>query len=90
MFGKEKVFTTTDIEQKNKIEDILSEESKKDMELHLEECENCKIRSACSSCGAIAYTETGRTDGKPEYMCKMTESIIEQTQLKYEELKNIK
>ncbi len=25
MFGKEKVFTTTDIEQKNKIEDILSE-----------------------------------------------------------------
>ena len=24
------------------IEDILSEESKKDMELHLEECENCK------------------------------------------------
>ena len=34
MFGKEKVFTTTDIEQKNKIEDILSEESKKDMELH--------------------------------------------------------
>ena len=54
------------------------------------ECENCKIRSACGSCGAIAYTETGRTDGKPEYMCKMTESIIEQTQLKYEELKNIK
>ena len=60
-------------------------------ELYLpKECENCKIRSACSSCGAIAYTETGRTDGKPEYMCKMTESIIEQTQLKYEELKNIK
>ena len=72
------------------IEDILSEESKKDMELHLEECENCKMRSACGSCGAISYTETGRTDGKPEYMCKMTESIIEQTQLKYEELKNIK
>ena len=48
------------------------------------------MRSACGSCGAISYTETGRTDGKPEYMCKMTESIIEQTQLKYEELKNIK
>ncbi len=25
MFGKEKVFTTTDVEQKNRIEDILSE-----------------------------------------------------------------
>ena len=60
-------------------------------ELYLpKECENCKMRSACGSCGAISYTETGRTDGKPEYMCKMTESIIEQTQLKYEELKNIK
>ena len=54
------------------------------------ECSSCKIRKMCANCAAMTVTETGEYDKKPEYICKMTESIIEQTQLKYEELKNIK
>lgn len=35
------------------------------------ECSVCEIRATCQNCAAVTYTETGRFDGKPEYMCQM-------------------
>ncbi len=37
-----------------------------------EECCSCKDRSYCGVCASICKGETGRFDGKPEYLCKMT------------------
>lgn len=50
------------------------------------ECSLCKLRNMCANCAAMTVTETGKYDKKPEYICKMTECIIEQTKLKYEEM----
>lgn len=36
------------------------------------ECDACDLRNLCKTCGAACLTETGRTDGKPEYLCQMT------------------
>ncbi len=44
-----------------------------------EACSTCGYRHACHVCAAICYCETGRCDGKPEYMCKMTKCVYEQT-----------
>lgn len=41
------------------------------------ECEKCEKRAICKSCGAACLTETGRTDGKPEYLCRMTEKCYD-------------
>lgn len=38
------------------------------------ECSACEIQSTCQNCAAVTYTETGRFDGKPEYMCKMNQA----------------
>lgn len=35
------------------------------------ECAVCDIRQSCMNCAAVTYTETGRFDGKPEYMCRL-------------------
>lgn len=35
-------------------------------------CSQCKVKEACYSCAASSYTETGRTDGIPPYVCEMT------------------
>jgi radical SAM protein with 4Fe4S-binding SPASM domain len=42
------------------------------------ECAACPKRKACAACAAVCVTETGRFDGVPEYMCRMTEAILEQ------------
>lgn len=35
------------------------------------ECTSCPDKQTCMNCAAVTYTETGRFDGKPEYMCRM-------------------
>ena len=43
------------------------------------ECAACAKRDVCAACAAVCVTETGRFDGVPEYMCRMTEEILQQT-----------
>lgn len=38
------------------------------------ECNNCELQSTCMNCAAVTFAETGRFDGKPEYMCQMIKS----------------
>ena len=38
-------------------------------------CQRCESRSVCHSCAAMAYAETGTTEGIPRYLCKMTEEM---------------
>ena len=50
---------------------------KKCMDLHqCNECKSCGMQNVCTVCPANCYTETGKTDGKPEYLCQMTSAII--------------
>ncbi|MBQ7415721.1 MAG: radical SAM protein [Oscillospiraceae bacterium] len=35
------------------------------------ECVDCPDRRSCMNCAAVTFAETGRFDGKPEYMCQM-------------------
>ncbi len=44
-----------------------------------DKCSSCPKRELCSVCAAVCLTETGRFDGVPEYMCRMTDSIVEET-----------
>ena len=38
------------------------------------ECATCERQKSCMNCAAVVYTETGRFDGKPEYMCRLSEA----------------
>ncbi len=40
------------------------------------DCTRCPLRPACKSCPASAYLETGRYDGKPEYLCRYTAALV--------------
>ena len=40
------------------------------------ECSVCRDRKNCGVCASICKSETGRFDGKPEYMCAMTRAKI--------------
>lgn len=42
------------------------------------DCENCQKRNICTSCPAACYTETGSTAGRPDYLCRTTDALIEQ------------
>ena len=35
------------------------------------DCVNCEERHSCMNCAAVTLAETGRFDGKPEYMCRL-------------------
>lgn len=35
------------------------------------ECVNCPEQKSCLNCAAVTFAETGRFDGKPEYMCRL-------------------
>lgn len=35
------------------------------------ECASCPDRNTCMNCAAVTFTETGKFEGKPEYMCRM-------------------
>lgn len=38
------------------------------------ECVTCPDKDTCMNCAAVTFTETGRFDGKPEYMCRLNRS----------------
>lgn len=38
------------------------------------ECAACPHQHSCMNCAAVTYSETGRFDGKPEYMCRLNEA----------------
>ena len=35
------------------------------------DCASCPEQKSCMNCAAVTFAETGRFDGKPEYMCKL-------------------
>lgn len=38
-------------------------------------CEKCPDQQMCHSCAAMAYAETGKTEGIPTYLCKMVQEM---------------
>ena len=50
-------------------------------------CRSCEYREFCGGCAAVYYTETGRFDGIPEYVCERAKHIVEETRKLYEEKK---
>lgn len=44
------------------------------------ECANCPEQRSCMNCAAVTFSETGRFDGKPEYMCRMNRAYRETVQ----------
>lgn len=38
-------------------------------------CEKCQDQQMCHSCAAMAYAETGKTEGIPTYLCKMVQEM---------------
>ena len=48
-------------------------------------CTGCEYRDLCGACSAVYYTETGKFDGVPEYVCRRAEEIARITQRVYEE-----
>ena len=41
------------------------------------ECAACAYQKSCMNCAAVTYSETGRFDGKPEYMCRLNKAYRE-------------
>ncbi len=48
-------------------------------------CVSCDYKDLCGACAAVYYTETGRFDEAPEYVCRRAEEIVKQTLKAYEE-----
>lgn len=44
-----------------------------------EECANCSLNFLCHACAAMCYGESGRFDGRPDYLCRMNRSYLEHT-----------
>lgn len=42
------------------------------------DCRQCPNRRLCKSCGAACLSETGRFDGRPDYLCEMTGELVRQ------------
>lgn len=40
------------------------------------ECDECELKPLCPSCSAACLTETGRMDGRPDYLCQRTKGLI--------------
>ena len=47
------------------------------------QCVNCENKEVCGVCAAVCYTETGRFDGVPEYVCEKTRQMLHFTQAAY-------
>ncbi len=43
-------------------------------------CGTCAYQEVCGACAAVYYTETGRFDGVPEYVCEKTRQQVRMTQ----------
>ncbi len=50
-------------------------------------CVSCAHKDICGACAAVYFTETGKFDEVPEYVCKRAEAIVEQTRKVYEKRK---
>ncbi len=50
-------------------------------------CVSCPKKDVCGVCAAVCLTETGHFDQVPEYMCRMTDGIIEKTWEAYQSRK---
>ena len=46
-------------------------------------CRECSLRAQCPLCAAACLSETGRTDIRPEYICRMTHELAEAIRKKY-------
>ncbi len=38
------------------------------------DCSKCETSAFCMNCAAVTFAETGKFDGKPEYMCRLSEA----------------
>lgn len=50
-------------------------------------CDTCNKRFACVACRALILAETGGLSKKPEYLCKLTESYLEEVENIYQMIK---
>ena len=50
-------------------------------------CTACGYKDICGACAAVYFTETGRFDSVPEYVCQRAKEIVKQTQAVYTERK---
>ena len=50
-------------------------------------CTKCDYKEICGACAAVYFTETGKFDEVPEYVCRRAEEIVRQTQKACEERK---
>ena len=48
-------------------------------------CVSCDHKEVCGVCAAVCYTETGRFDGVPEYICEKTRQTVGHTRKAWEE-----
>ena len=48
-------------------------------------CVSCAYKDVCGVCAAVCYTETGRFDGVPEYVCEKTKEQVRITGEMYAE-----
>ena len=51
------------------------------------QCVSCDHKEVCGVCAAVCYTETGRFDGVPEYVCEKTRQTVHFTKQAYAERK---
>ena len=40
------------------------------------DCVTCPDQKSCMNCAAVTFAETGRFDGKPEYMCRLNRGYL--------------
>jgi radical SAM protein with 4Fe4S-binding SPASM domain len=50
-------------------------------------CVGCDYKDICGACAAVYFTETGKFDEVPEYVCRRAEEIVKATRTVYEERK---
>ena len=50
-------------------------------------CVSCEYKDFCGACAAVYYTETGKFDGIPDYVCQRAEEIVNRARLACEERK---
>lgn len=51
------------------------------------ECLNCSKKEICSVCAAMCQSETGDFHKKPEYICCMTEALLDNYETTYKKIK---
>lgn len=54
----------------------------------LNHCRGCTMREVCNPCAATVYAECGDVNGKPEYLCRMSQCITEEISAYLKEVEN--